>query len=106
MLSSKGKGSAIPMIEGLELETIFRGTDSANKLSKSMEPQGHLMHGIMHANGFGHLIFVKGIEAGSEHLSGNQILFLWDRICNALHLRLINHFVLCLQYYIYITIDI
>ncbi|KAH7656120.1 PHD Zn-finger proteins protein [Dioscorea alata] len=90
VLSSKGKGSAIPMIEELELEAIFRGTDSANKLSKSKEPQGHLMHGIMHANGFGHLIFVKGIEAGSEHLSGNQILFLWDRICNALHLRKVS----------------
>ncbi|KAJ0987298.1 hypothetical protein J5N97_005654 [Dioscorea zingiberensis] len=88
VLSSKE--SANPMVEGLRLEAIFRGADPANKVSKSLESQGHLMRGIMHASGFGHLICVKGIEGGSEFLSGNQILFLWDRICNALHVRKVS----------------
>lgn len=30
----------------------------------------HLLHGVLHANGFGHLLRINGLEGGSEHVTG------------------------------------
>ncbi|MQM08469.1 hypothetical protein Taro_041326 [Colocasia esculenta] len=62
----------------------------AMRESRLMEVQGLLMHGVVHSNGFGHLLCVNGIEAGSEILSGCQIVELWDRICKGLELRKVS----------------
>ncbi len=35
----------------------------------------HLLHGVLHANGFGHLLRINGLEGGSQHVTGT-ILFL------------------------------
>lgn len=59
---------------------------SGSKLIKSSQGQ-YLMHGVVHGNGFGHLIAVNGIEGGSDLVTGHQIMDLWDRICTALQLR-------------------
>ncbi|XP_015869864.3 PHD finger protein MALE MEIOCYTE DEATH 1 [Ziziphus jujuba] len=52
--------------------------------------QTHLLHGLIHANGFGHLVCINGIEAGSKYLCGREIMDLWDRICTNLQARKIT----------------
>ena len=47
----------------------------------------HLLHGVLHCNGFGHLLCVNGRENGSEYVSGREIVDLWDRICAMLRAR-------------------
>ncbi|TXG69877.1 hypothetical protein EZV62_004812 [Acer yangbiense] len=47
----------------------------------------HLLHGLIHSNGFGHLLCINGIEGGSKYLSGREIMDLWDRICTNLRVR-------------------
>ncbi|KAL7192685.1 hypothetical protein ACSBR2_024493 [Camellia fascicularis] len=52
--------------------------------------QTHLLHGLIHCNGFGHLLCINGIEAGSKYLCGREIMDLWDRICTNLRARKIT----------------
>ncbi|XP_057492136.1 PHD finger protein MALE MEIOCYTE DEATH 1 [Actinidia eriantha] len=52
--------------------------------------QTHLLHGLIHCNGFGHLLCINGIEGGSKFLCGREIMDLWDRICTNLHARKIT----------------
>ncbi|XP_041002433.1 PHD finger protein MALE MEIOCYTE DEATH 1 [Juglans microcarpa x Juglans regia] len=52
--------------------------------------QNHLLHGLIHCNGFGHLICINGIEGGSKYLCGREIMDLWDRICTNLGTRKIT----------------
>lgn len=49
--------------------------------------QNHLLHGLIHSNGFGHLLCLNGIEGGSKYLHGREIMDLWDRICTNLQTR-------------------
>ncbi|XP_012072383.1 PHD finger protein MALE STERILITY 1 [Jatropha curcas] len=53
------------------------------------ELQGHMMHGVFHSDGFGHLLCVNGLEAGSN-LSGRQIIEFWDRLCTGLQARKVS----------------
>lgn len=52
-----------------------------------VELQGHIMHGVFHSNGFGHLLCINGVEVGSD-LTGHQIMEFWDRLCTGLKARL------------------
>ncbi|XP_010511544.1 PREDICTED: PHD finger protein MALE MEIOCYTE DEATH 1 [Camelina sativa] len=52
--------------------------------------QSHLLHGLIHSNGFGHLICINGMEGDSKYLCGREIVDLWDRICNILGARMIT----------------
>ncbi|KAF5748094.1 putative DNA binding protein [Tripterygium wilfordii] len=54
--------------------------------SNIVELQGHIMHGVFHSNGFGHLLCVNGVEMGSE-LAGHQVMKFWDRLCTGLRAR-------------------
>lgn len=62
-------------------------TTTNNGKSKLIELQGHMMHGVFHSNGFGHLLCVNGLEMGSS-LAGNQIMEFWNRLCYGLQARL------------------
>lgn len=53
-----------------------------------LEDTSHLLHGVVHANGYGHLLRVNGREGGSRVLSGQHIMDFWDRMCKALGIRL------------------
>nr|GLL18976.1 PHD finger protein MALE MEIOCYTE DEATH 1 [Ipomoea trifida] len=55
-----------------------------------LDLQTHLLHGMIHCNGFGHLLCVNGIEGGSKFLCGREIMDLWDRICTNLQARNIS----------------
>ncbi|KAL6543491.1 hypothetical protein OROHE_010113 [Orobanche hederae] len=52
--------------------------------------QTHLLHGLIHCNGYGHLICINGIEGDSKYICGSEIMDLWDRICTTLHARRIS----------------
>lgn len=52
-----------------------------------LDYQTHLMHGMLHANGCGHLMRINGREAGSRTLSGQQLIQVWEKICNLLRAR-------------------
>lgn len=33
----------------------------------------HLLHGVLHANGFGHLLRINGLEGGSQGATGEAL---------------------------------
>ena len=62
------------------------GNDEAVK-SNLVELKGHIMHGVFHSNGFGHLLCLNGVETGSD-LTGQHLMHFWDRLCTGLRARL------------------
>ncbi|CAL4935590.1 unnamed protein product [Urochloa decumbens] len=50
----------------------------------------HLLHGLIHSNGFGHLVTLRGFDGGSTFLSGCQIMDIWDQLCTALRIRAVS----------------
>ncbi|KAL6637028.1 hypothetical protein ACP70R_024600 [Stipagrostis hirtigluma subsp. patula] len=50
----------------------------------------HLLHGIIHSNGFGHLVALCGRDGGSTFLSGREIMDIWDHLCSALRVRAVS----------------
>lgn len=53
-----------------------------------LENRGHLLYGLIHCNGFGHLLCISGVEEeDSNCIPIVQIMDLWDRICTTLQTR-------------------
>lgn len=52
-----------------------------------LEDPTHLLHGLVHGNGFGHLLRVNGQDGGSKYLTGSDIMDFWDRLCKMLRIR-------------------
>ncbi|KAK9902436.1 hypothetical protein M0R45_001675 [Rubus argutus] len=50
----------------------------------------HLLHGLIHCDGFAHLLCINGLEGGSKHLCGRELMDLWDRVCINLRTRKIT----------------
>ncbi|KAL6268900.1 hypothetical protein ACE6H2_025811 [Prunus campanulata] len=50
----------------------------------------HLLHAVIHSNGFAHLLTLNGRQGGSTLLSGRHILDLWDRLCHTLSVRKVS----------------
>ncbi|KAF4356182.1 hypothetical protein G4B88_015371 [Cannabis sativa] len=55
-----------------------------------LENTTHLLHGVIHSNGYGHLLRVNGREGGSRILSGCHIMNFWDRLCKTLGARKVS----------------
>lgn len=55
-----------------------------------LENTSHLLHGVIHSNGFGHLLRINGREGGSRFLSGSHIMDFWDRLCKLLGARKVS----------------
>ncbi|XP_010538899.1 PREDICTED: PHD finger protein At1g33420-like [Tarenaya hassleriana] len=47
----------------------------------------HLLHGVIHSNGYAHLLSLNGREGGSGYLPGRAIMDFWDRLCSWLRVR-------------------
>ncbi|KAJ8478580.1 hypothetical protein OPV22_022307 [Ensete ventricosum] len=58
--------------------------------SLQLEDPTHLLHGVVHANGYGHLLRVNGREGGSKNLTGCDLMEYWDRLCKLLNVRKIS----------------
>ncbi|TVU09761.1 hypothetical protein EJB05_43256 [Eragrostis curvula] len=93
LICSKRFHFVLPKRESLvEADSLHYGINQApEKASKGTATcRGHLLHGVVHLNGFGHLVGLHGFEGGSDFVSGQQIMDLWDRICFALHVRKVS----------------
>ncbi|XP_020214399.1 PHD finger protein At1g33420 [Cajanus cajan] len=55
-----------------------------------IEDNTHLLHGVVHSNGYGHLLTLNGREGGSKLLSGSDIMDFWDRLCAAISVRKVS----------------
>ncbi|KAL5201104.1 hypothetical protein ABZP36_035458 [Zizania latifolia] len=66
------------------------GAEKPSSKGTAASSRGHLLHGVVHLNGYGHLLGLHGLEGGSDFVSGHQIMDLWDRICSALHVRKVS----------------
>ncbi|KAL4196113.1 hypothetical protein AMTRI_Chr04g244420 [Amborella trichopoda] len=69
---------------------IIPASDQSHHLLPSrlvLDRRTHLLHGLIHCSGFGHLLSLNGHENGSKHLSGHHTMDLWDRICSMLCTR-------------------
>ncbi|XP_028805632.1 PHD finger protein At1g33420 [Neltuma alba] len=64
--------------------------DVENWVYHQLESTTHLLHGVVHANGYGHLLRVNGREGGSKFLSGCHIMDFWDRLCKTLGVRKVS----------------
>jgi len=52
-----------------------------------LELDTHLLHGMIHCNGFGHLLCINGNEEGTRSIRAEELMDLWDRICAILRAR-------------------
>ncbi|KAF4353951.1 hypothetical protein F8388_011119, partial [Cannabis sativa] len=68
---------------------VVMDSGNYNKSNIFVESKGHVMHGVFHSNGFGHLVCVNGLETGSD-LPGHHILQFWDRLSTALRARKVS----------------
>jgi hypothetical protein len=50
----------------------------------------HLLHGVLHLNGYGHLCRVNGREGGSAQYTGTQLMDVWDDLCAVLRARCVS----------------
>ncbi|KAL1219525.1 PHD finger protein [Cardamine amara subsp. amara] len=57
---------------------------------ESLKLSSHLMHCVIHCNGFGHLLCINTDDDDSSFISGDQIMDFWDRLCSTLHTRKIS----------------
>lgn len=55
-----------------------------------LEDHTHLLHAVVHSNGYAHLLTLNGREGGSRLLSGRQIMDFWDRLSTSLAVRFNN----------------
>ncbi|KAG9132704.1 hypothetical protein Leryth_020913 [Lithospermum erythrorhizon] len=69
---------------------VMTAEDVENWMYQQLEDTTHLLHGVIHANGLGHLLRVNGREGGSKLLSGSQVMNFWDRLCKVLGVRKIS----------------
>ncbi|GJM96405.1 hypothetical protein PR202_ga13236 [Eleusine coracana subsp. coracana] len=61
--------------------------DQSSGANALLRRSDHLLHGLIHSNGFGHLVTIRGRDCGSTFLSGRQIMDIWDQLCAALRVR-------------------
>ncbi|AQK49253.1 PHD finger protein [Zea mays] len=57
---------------------------------RQLDNPRHLLHGIVHDNGFGHLVRINGREGGSSLLTGIQLMGFWDWLCRYLRVRKVS----------------
>lgn len=69
---------------------IIPSRDNWNKPLKGdfLANRNHLLHGLIHCNGYGHLLSINSLDDDdSNSLQGNDLMELWDRICTTLQTR-------------------
>ncbi|KAB8933552.1 hypothetical protein FH972_026839 [Carpinus fangiana] len=64
--------------------------DMEDWLHLQLEDHTHLLHAVVHSNGYAHLLTLNGREGGSTLLFGRQIMDFWDRLCASLAVRKVS----------------
>eukprot|EP00897_Mesotaenium_endlicherianum_P002767 jgi/Mesen1/2518/ME000016S01864 len=58
--------------------------------SDLLDCDSHLLHGVIHANGFGHLLHINGGERLSRDGRMGAVMSLWDELCCLLRVRQVS----------------
>ncbi|KAL9269842.1 PHD finger protein-like protein [Drosera capensis] len=69
---------------------VMTAEDVEDWVYAQLDDTSHLLHGVIHSNGYGHLLRVNGREGGSKVLSGFHIMDFWDRLCRYLGVRKVS----------------
>ncbi|XP_059656238.1 PHD finger protein At1g33420-like [Cornus florida] len=69
---------------------VMTAEDVEDWMYHQLDDTTHLLHGVVHLNGYGHLLRVNGREGGSRILSGCHIMDFWDRLCKVLGVRKVS----------------
>ncbi|KAI3700610.1 hypothetical protein L2E82_45246 [Cichorium intybus] len=69
---------------------VMTTEDIEDWMYNQLDDTNHLLHGVVHVNGYGHLLRVNGREGGSRVLSGSHIMDFWDRLCKVLGVRQVS----------------
>ncbi|KAI6689690.1 hypothetical protein NL676_026518 [Syzygium grande] len=71
-------------------DCVITSEDVEEWVYSQLESNTHLLHGVIHSNGFGHLLSLNGREGGSAVLSGRDIMNFWDGLCTTLYVRKVS----------------
>ncbi|GFQ04305.1 phd finger protein at1g33420 [Phtheirospermum japonicum] len=87
-----GCGDALHMTDSRckSCNHVLTTEDVEDWMYQQLENTTHLLHGVVHANGYGHLLRVNGREGGSRVLSGRHIMNFWDCLCRMLGVRKVS----------------
>ncbi|KAI3450955.1 hypothetical protein Pfo_007620 [Paulownia fortunei] len=87
-----GCGDALHMTDSRckSCNHVMTTEDVEDWMYQQLESTTHLLHGVIHANGYGHILRVNGREGGSRVLSGRHIMNFWDRLCRMLGVRKVS----------------
>ncbi|XP_057787311.1 PHD finger protein At1g33420 [Salvia miltiorrhiza] len=87
-----GCGDALHMTDSRckSCNHVMTTEDVEDWMYQQLDNTTHLLHGVVHANGYGHLLRVNGREGGSRLLSGRHIMNFWDRLCRMLGVRKVS----------------
>ncbi|KAF5775459.1 putative chromatin regulator PHD family [Helianthus annuus] len=69
---------------------VLTTEDVEEWMYNQLDDTSHLLHAVVHMNGYGHILRVNGREGGSHVLSGRHIMDFWDRLCKALGVRQVS----------------
>lgn len=83
---------AKPSMEGASATSTSSSSSSSSYGAQSTiyDSIKHRLHGVIHANGFGHLLRVNGVYGGSSRMTGLQIFALWDALCDRLGVKSVS----------------
>ncbi|CAN8314121.1 unnamed protein product [Cochlearia groenlandica] len=80
-------GNAQSFSEGGVCKICSLSLDIDDWVYSQLEDNTHLLHGVIHSNGYAHLLSVNGREGGSGFLTGRAVMGFWDRLCLSLAVR-------------------
>jgi hypothetical protein len=87
LVENKAAGRAMPTVKW----TVCDGADDENDLYNAptsvFDSKTHYLHGLLHLNGFGHLLRVNAKGGPSRQLSGKHLMDIWDNLCVLLRAR-------------------
>ncbi|XP_076943910.1 PHD finger protein At1g33420-like [Bidens hawaiensis] len=69
---------------------VLTTEDVEDWMYNQLDDTSHLLHAVVHTNGYGHILRVNGREGGSQVLSGRHIMDFWDRLCKVLGVRQVS----------------
>ncbi len=86
-VEAKHSGRVVDNVNLLTIETGDNLDQDFNAPASVFDSKAHYLHGVVHANGYGHLLRMNGRDGGNERLNGRQLMSIWDAICRLLGAR-------------------
>uniref|UniRef100_A0A1J3DQ95 PHD finger protein n=1 Tax=Noccaea caerulescens TaxID=107243 RepID=A0A1J3DQ95_NOCCA len=83
-------GNTQNLSEGSNCKWCSLALDVEDWVYSQLEDNTHLLHGVIHSNGYAHLLSLNGREGGSGFLTGRAIMDFWDRLCSSLAVRKVS----------------